>query len=135
MISDTGYYVFPGFDPVAIDLGIIQIRWYALAYIAGILLALAGTIVGAFAVVAMHPVLRSLLPASLPHVGEVEASAWLLAFALGVAALVTVLVALGPALSASFVQGLDRLLRGARGASAGRGTPRWSGRRPGRSGP
>lgn len=39
MISDTGYYVYPGFDPVAIDLGLIQIRWYALAYIAGILLA------------------------------------------------------------------------------------------------
>ena len=39
MISDTGYYVFPNYDPVALDLGLIQIRWYALAYIAGILLA------------------------------------------------------------------------------------------------
>ena len=29
---------FPAFDPVALDLGVIQIRWYALAYIAGILL-------------------------------------------------------------------------------------------------
>ena len=30
---------FPAIDPVAVDLGPLQIRWYALAYIAGILLA------------------------------------------------------------------------------------------------
>ena len=29
---------FPAFDPVAIDLGFFQIRWYALAYIGGLLL-------------------------------------------------------------------------------------------------
>lgn len=29
---------FPAFDPVAIDLGFFQIRWYALAYISGLLL-------------------------------------------------------------------------------------------------
>jgi phosphatidylglycerol:prolipoprotein diacylglycerol transferase len=29
---------FPNFDPVLIHLGPIAIRWYALAYIAGILL-------------------------------------------------------------------------------------------------
>ncbi len=29
---------FPNFDPVAIDLGFFQIRWYALAYIGGLLL-------------------------------------------------------------------------------------------------
>ena len=28
---------FPNINPVAIDLGIIQIRWYAISYIAGIL--------------------------------------------------------------------------------------------------
>lgn len=39
MTPDSGYYVYPGYDPVALDLGLIQIRWYALAYIAGILLA------------------------------------------------------------------------------------------------
>ena len=31
--------VFPGFDPVAIHLGPLAIRWYALAYIGGILLS------------------------------------------------------------------------------------------------
>ena len=30
---------FPNINPIAIDLGIIQIRWYALSYIAGILLS------------------------------------------------------------------------------------------------
>ena len=30
---------FPNINPVAIDLGIIQIRWYAISYIAGILLS------------------------------------------------------------------------------------------------
>jgi phosphatidylglycerol:prolipoprotein diacylglycerol transferase len=29
---------FPQIDPVALDLGVLQIRWYALAYIAGIVL-------------------------------------------------------------------------------------------------
>ncbi|MGE0668435.1 MAG: prolipoprotein diacylglyceryl transferase [Sphingomonadales bacterium] len=29
---------FPAFDPVALDLGFFQIRWYALAYIGGLLL-------------------------------------------------------------------------------------------------
>jgi phosphatidylglycerol---prolipoprotein diacylglyceryl transferase len=28
---------FPNIDPIAIDLGVIQIRWYAISYIAGIL--------------------------------------------------------------------------------------------------
>ena len=28
---------FPNINPVAIDLGIIKIRWYAISYIAGIL--------------------------------------------------------------------------------------------------
>ncbi|MEN3953035.1 prolipoprotein diacylglyceryl transferase [Iodidimonas sp. SYSU 1G8] len=30
---------FPGFSPVALDLGFFQVRWYALAYIGGLLLA------------------------------------------------------------------------------------------------
>ncbi|MHA1601357.1 MAG: prolipoprotein diacylglyceryl transferase family protein, partial [Alphaproteobacteria bacterium] len=30
---------FPSFDPIAISIGPLAIRWYALAYIAGILLA------------------------------------------------------------------------------------------------
>ena len=29
--------MFHNFDPVFIDLGIIQVRWYSLAYIVGIL--------------------------------------------------------------------------------------------------
>ncbi|HVI91440.1 MAG TPA: prolipoprotein diacylglyceryl transferase [Dongiaceae bacterium] len=36
--DSTGYFVFPNFDPVALHLGPIDIRWYALSYIAGILL-------------------------------------------------------------------------------------------------
>ena len=28
---------FPNIDPVAVDLGFIQIRWYGISYIAGIL--------------------------------------------------------------------------------------------------
>jgi phosphatidylglycerol:prolipoprotein diacylglycerol transferase len=30
---------FPNINPVAVDLGIIKIRWYALSYIVGILLS------------------------------------------------------------------------------------------------
>lgn len=86
----------------------------------GLVLAVAGTVVGALAIAAVQPVLRQLLPQSVPLVGEVETSAWLLAFALGVAALVTLLGALGPALTASFVRGLDRVLRGTRTSSGAR---------------
>jgi phosphatidylglycerol:prolipoprotein diacylglycerol transferase len=39
MSSIAGVLVFPGFDPVAIHLGPLAIRWYALAYISGILLS------------------------------------------------------------------------------------------------
>jgi phosphatidylglycerol:prolipoprotein diacylglycerol transferase len=39
MAADSaGYFVFPDFNPVALSLGPIDIRWYALSYIAGILL-------------------------------------------------------------------------------------------------
>ncbi|WP_259780907.1 prolipoprotein diacylglyceryl transferase [Aestuariispira ectoiniformans] len=31
-----GPYMFPDIDPIALDLGIVQIRWYALAYITGL---------------------------------------------------------------------------------------------------
>ena len=31
--------VFPDFDPVALQIGPLAIHWYALSYIAGILLA------------------------------------------------------------------------------------------------
>ncbi len=38
MTPDKSYFIFPEFDPVAFSLGPIDIRWYALAYIFGILL-------------------------------------------------------------------------------------------------
>jgi phosphatidylglycerol:prolipoprotein diacylglycerol transferase len=39
MAADSaGYFVFPHFNPVALSIGPIDIRWYALSYIAGILL-------------------------------------------------------------------------------------------------
>ncbi len=34
---DTGHWIV-AFDPIAIDLGFLQIRWYALSYIAGLVL-------------------------------------------------------------------------------------------------
>ena len=49
-------FVYPGFDPVAIHLGPISIRWYALAYITGLVLGwrLARHLVRRFPVVATH---------------------------------------------------------------------------------
>ena len=35
-----GPYLQPMIDPVALDLGFVDIRWYSLAYIAGLVLAL-----------------------------------------------------------------------------------------------
>lgn len=90
----------------------------------GFVLAIAGTAAGALVVFTVQPVLRRLLPGSLPLVGEVETSAWILAFTLGVAALITLLGGLGPAITGSFVHGLDRVLRGTRSASAGRSAVR-----------
>ena len=49
-------FVYPGFDPVAIHLGPISIRWYALAYITGLVLGwrLARHLVRRLPVVATH---------------------------------------------------------------------------------
>jgi phosphatidylglycerol:prolipoprotein diacylglycerol transferase len=38
MSPESSYFIFPEFDPVAIALGPIVVRWYALAYIFGILI-------------------------------------------------------------------------------------------------
>lgn len=36
---DTSYIVFPQIDPVAIDFGLFQLRWYGLTYLFGIMFA------------------------------------------------------------------------------------------------
>ena len=38
MVAGAGGIAFPelGLDPIALDLGFFQLRWYSLAYLAGI---------------------------------------------------------------------------------------------------
>jgi len=38
MMPHRAFFAFPNFDPVLIHLGPVTIRWYGLAYAAGILL-------------------------------------------------------------------------------------------------
>ncbi|HEU4628746.1 MAG TPA: ADOP family duplicated permease [Gemmatimonadaceae bacterium] len=91
----------------------------------GALLAVAGAAAGTAIAAALQPVLRALLPVSVPRVGELTVSGAMVGFGATIAAVTTLLAAVAPAWGGTRVDGAARLTQTARGASADRAAVRW----------
>jgi putative ABC transport system permease protein len=91
----------------------------------GVLLSLIGTGLGALAAGLAGPILRAIMPASVPRADEIGAGVWTVAFFAVAAGTVTILAALGPAWSTARVDVVSTLKRGAAGGSTDRATTRW----------
>jgi predicted permease len=86
----------------------------------GGVLAVCGAVSGVVAVAAAHPVLRYLLPASVPQVGDLADGARLMVFAGLAATLVILVAALVPAIIGAVSQTPAALVRASSSASTGR---------------
>ena len=91
----------------------------------GAVLSVAGATVGTFVVIALLPVLRVLLPASVPRVGELAVNGYVMLFGAVVAAVATMLAAVAPAYGGTRLDAAAILTRAMSAASAGRQTVRW----------
>jgi predicted permease len=88
-------------------------------------LALAGTLAGTLLALGLQPILRQLLPPSVPRVGDFGVDASVVGFAAAIAAICTVLAGMAPAWNGSRPDVTSRSLRIATGSSASRGAVRW----------
>ena len=91
----------------------------------GAVLSVAGAAVGTLVVIALLPVLRVLLPASVPRVGELAVNGSVIVFGAAVAAVTTMLSAVAPAYGGTRLDAAAILTRAISAASAGRQTVRW----------
>ncbi|MEP6496133.1 MAG: ADOP family duplicated permease [bacterium] len=91
----------------------------------GALLSIGGAVVGTVLAIALQPVLRTLLPASVPRVGEISVNAYVIAFGAAMAAVTTTLAAVAPAWGGTRVDAAAMLIRSGSAASPGRSAVRW----------
>lgn len=91
----------------------------------GAVLSVGGAAAGTLLVMLLMPVLRSLLPASVPRIGELDVNANVIVFGAAMAAVTTVLAAVAPAWGGARLDAAATLTRAASTASAGRSTVRW----------
>lgn len=106
-------------------LGATRSRVMQQLLVEGTFLALGGAVAGTLLAILTQPVLRTLLPSSLPQVGELSVNASIIAFAAVMAALTTVLAAVAPAWGGTRQDAAASLMRGASGATASRAAVRW----------
>jgi putative ABC transport system permease protein len=88
------------------------------------LLAAVGGILGVLLAVCSMPLVNSLLPASIPHIGQISIDARVLCFTVGILVLAGLIFGLAPALQASAFSLNDSLKQGARGVTGGIGAGR-----------
>ena len=105
---------------VRASLGAGRVRLLRQLVTEGAALAVAGTLGGSLVAAAVIPVLRSLLPISVPRGDEIGVDASFLLFAAAAAGVVTILAALIPALAASRVDLVSAFKRGSPSASPAR---------------
>jgi predicted permease len=106
-------------------LGADRIRLLAQLTTEGAVLALAGTAAGTLIATAIHPLLRAIVPPTVPRADEIAVSLPLLAFAAAAAGAVTVLATLAPAWRGATIDVVSLLKRGSGSASADRSSVRW----------
>jgi putative ABC transport system permease protein len=104
---------------VAVRVAIGASRWRLIRQLLteGIVLSLAGAVAGTLLAVALQPILRALIPASVPLVGDIALSGWTIAFGVAMAGVATVLAALAPAWSGTNVDASAALTRSATASS------------------
>ncbi len=91
----------------------------------GSMLAVAGTIAGIVLAVLIQPLLRALLPGSLPQVDELRVNGSIVAFGAVMAAVTTILAAVAPAWSGTQQDASGSLTRAASGGTATWSAVRW----------
>lgn len=91
----------------------------------GALLAIGGVAAGTLLAIALQPVLRALLPASVPRIGELSVDASIVAFGAAMVAITTILAAVAPAWSGTRLDAAAMLTRSASTASARRSAVHW----------
>ncbi|HEV8447013.1 MAG TPA: ADOP family duplicated permease [Gemmatimonadaceae bacterium] len=91
----------------------------------GAVLSLAGAVLGTCLAIALQPVLRRLLPESVPRIGEIGVDASTIGFGILMACVSTLLAAVAPALGGTRDDAGSSLIRASMRATAARGTVRW----------
>jgi putative ABC transport system permease protein len=101
-------------------------RWRLLQQllVEGALLTVGGTIAGTCLAILLQPILRALLPGSVPQIGELRVNASIIEFAAGMTAITTILAAVAPAWGGTRTDAAATLTRAASGGTAGRAAMR-----------
>lgn len=106
-------------------LGASRSRLARQVLVEGTLLSIAGALIGTALAVALQQILRALLPASVPRVGEISVNASIIVFAIVMAGVTTILSAVVPALNGTRLDAAATLMRAGSGVSAGPSMRRW----------
>ena len=110
---------------VRASVGADQSRLVRQLFTEGVVLALVGAAAGTSLAVLLAPILRALVPPSVPRADEIGLSPWILVFGASAAGLVTILSALAPAWRGARLDIVSTLKRATAAASADRSIARW----------
>ena len=106
-------------------LGASRARLFSHLITEGLLLSVAGTIAGVLTAMATLPVLRSIVPVTMPRADEITVSVPILGFAAVVVLFVTLMATAAPAWRGARLQVASALKESAASVSADPGTARW----------
>jgi putative ABC transport system permease protein len=106
-------------------LGASRARLFSQLITEGLLLSVAGTVAGVLTAMATLPVLRSIVPVTMPRADEITVSVPILGFAAVVVLLVTLIATAAPAWRGARLQVASALKESAASVSADPGTARW----------
>jgi putative ABC transport system permease protein len=110
---------------VRMALGAARSRLMRQLLVEGALISIIGATVGTLVAVVLQPVLRTLLPTSVPLIGDISVNWYTVAFGAAMAVVATMLAAITPAWGGTRVEAAAMLTRAASSASAGRSAVRW----------